>query len=54
MLRQSRKLLVAKARELAKTDFFTAFNMVHNPQLVSTNVGIVGVKIDDQKKNKRK
>jgi hypothetical protein len=52
MLRQSRKLLVAKALEIAKTDFFKAFHMVHNSHM-TTSVGIVGIKVDE-KKNKHK
>ena len=52
ILRQSRKLLVAKAIEIAKTDFFKAFHMVHNSHM-TTSVGIVGIKVNE-KKNKRK
>jgi len=48
-----RKQLIAKAIEIAKVDFFKAFHMVHNSTM-NTSVGIVGIKVDDKKKDKRK
>lgn len=38
-----------RAKQLAKTDFWAAFNMVHNSHMM-TSVGIVGVNINGKKK----
>jgi hypothetical protein len=40
-----------RALKLAKTDFWTAFHMVHNPDMVQSSVGIVSIKVNDKDKN---
>jgi len=37
--------------KLAETDFFTAFHMVHNPDMVQSSVGIVSIKVNDKDTN---
>jgi hypothetical protein len=37
-----------KALEIAKTDFWKAFHMVHGVKDVKTSIGIVAIKIDEE------
>ena len=53
---KTKKLLTLRQKKLLKVNFWQVFNEIHNSHL-STNVGTVKIKTDDQKKknnNKQK
>jgi hypothetical protein len=38
-------------KKIAEREFFKYFNLIHNPSFAQTSVGIVSVRIDDEKKD---
>jgi hypothetical protein len=38
-------------KKIAEKEFFKYFNLIHNPSFAQTSVGIVSVRIDDEKKD---
>ena len=38
-------------KKTAEKEFFKYFNLVHNPSFAQTSVGIVSIRIDDEKKD---